>query len=683
MRSKPLLSCAGLICRTKGTILRLRGALALWLLIGSTMAVHSAARTWTGSVGNALWSDAGNWSDGTVPSLGDDITIPSLPAGANSVRVTTDVSIRGLTVAAGSTLSVEGSSFEATGGSQLDGVSLTVSGGAVLSLPGLLSWQIPAVSWSLIPWTATDRGSRLELANLSEIRISTSSMNCSMAINATRGGTVSMPALVRLTGEGGTCCGGGSGINLSASGQGSVINLPLLPEFRNESVSPSASITVTSNGKVNAPLLSSIRGVMLSITDASLTLDSLTTAALGGITLSGAGILNAPRLTGADGVGFFVSGGAALYLPGLLSWQIPALSWSTISWTVTDRGSRLDLANLSEIRINTSSLNCSMAINATRGGAISMPSLVRMIGEGGTCCGGGSVLNLSASGEGSSIYACALLRAENATAGASTISAADRSLIIIPSAVSLSNFTKSSQTEGQIAECGLYSVAIARDPQSQNLYVGEPLELSVVVGGNLPVTYQWFHNGRAIPSARTSRFVLGAVLSGDAGLYTVHVGSPEQILVSQAAAVAVVPARSSYPAWARTVFSVSDLSDASISGPPADPDGDGLTNAQEEALRTNPRLADTDGDKVPDFSEAQAGSDPANPLSLPGEALDIQSAVEVCINALPLKSYQLQSSSDLLFWQDVGARFEGAGQPVRFLFSTRTAEPTFYRLRPE
>lgn len=312
-----------------------------------------------------------------------------------------------------------------------------------------------------------------------------------------------------------------------------------------------------------------------------------------------------------------------------------------------------------------------------------MPALARMVGEGSTCCGGGSGISLSASGEGSSIYACALLRAENATAGSSTISAADRGLIVVPSAIALSNFTKTSQTAGEIAECGLFSVSITRDPQSQNLYVGEPLELSVTVGGNLPVTYQWFHNGRSIPSARTSRFVLGAVLPGDAGLYTVHVGSPEKILVSQAATVAILPARSSYNAWARTVFSASELSDTSISGTMADPDGDGLTNAQEEALGTNPRSPDTDGDKVPDFNETQAGSDPANPLSLPGEALAIRSAVELFITALPLKSYQLQSSSNLLLWQDVGARFEGAGEPVRFLFSTQTATPTFYRLKPE
>jgi hypothetical protein len=52
--------------------------------------------------------------------------------------------------------------------------------------------------------------------------------------------------------------------------------------------------------------------------------------------------------------------------------------------------------------------------------------------------------------------------------------------------------------------------------------------------------------------------------------------------------------------------------------PDDDPDGDDLTNAQEEALGTNPFLADSDGDGVDDDSDANPlvadqGSDPGGP----------------------------------------------------------------------
>jgi YD repeat-containing protein len=48
-----------------------------------------------------------------------------------------------------------------------------------------------------------------------------------------------------------------------------------------------------------------------------------------------------------------------------------------------------------------------------------------------------------------------------------------------------------------------------------------------------------------------------------------------------------------------------------------DPDGDGLTNAQEIALGTDPFRADTDGDGFNDGIEASAGSNPLDPRSTP------------------------------------------------------------------
>jgi len=53
------------------------------------------------------------------------------------------------------------------------------------------------------------------------------------------------------------------------------------------------------------------------------------------------------------------------------------------------------------------------------------------------------------------------------------------------------------------------------------------------------------------------------------------------------------------------------------SNPNADPDQDGLTNAQELTGGTDPLNPDTDGDHYPDGIEVLFGSDPLNPLSIP------------------------------------------------------------------
>jgi YD repeat-containing protein len=53
------------------------------------------------------------------------------------------------------------------------------------------------------------------------------------------------------------------------------------------------------------------------------------------------------------------------------------------------------------------------------------------------------------------------------------------------------------------------------------------------------------------------------------------------------------------------------------SDPNADPDLDGLSNAQEIALGTDPLNGDTDGDGYSDDTEVVLGSDPLNPLSIP------------------------------------------------------------------
>jgi hypothetical protein len=62
-----------------------------------------------------------------------------------------------------------------------------------------------------------------------------------------------------------------------------------------------------------------------------------------------------------------------------------------------------------------------------------------------------------------------------------------------------------------------------------------------------------------------------------------------------------------------------------VDADPGDTDGDGLPDAEEAGLGTNPRLADTDGDGFTDFAEVRSWR--TNPLSADGDATRISDLV--------------------------------------------------------
>lgn len=99
-----------------------------------------------------------------------------------------------------------------------------------------------------------------------------------------------------------------------------------------------------------------------------------------------------------------------------------------------------------------------------------------------------------------------------------------------------------------------------------------------------------------------------------------------------------------------------------ILSPTADEDHDGLTNAQEVGLGTDPFKSDTDGDGFPDGVEVLAGSNPLDPLSTPLSVTPVSEAVGPTVSFLNVADPSQNPTAD----PSVALR-EAAGATVSIL----------------
>ena len=111
-------------------ILGLPGVLA-------SMTFTDAPRTWTGAV-STEWNLAGNWAQGAIPGLGDDVTIPAnVASGRYPVVSTAAANAKSVTLATGAgtqpSLTVSANTLNINnGGLDVNAGTLTVSGGTLL-----------------------------------------------------------------------------------------------------------------------------------------------------------------------------------------------------------------------------------------------------------------------------------------------------------------------------------------------------------------------------------------------------------------------------------------------------------------------------------------------------------------------------------------------------------------------
>ena len=116
-----------------------------------------------------------------------------------------------------------------------------------------------------------------------------------------------------------------------------------------------------------------------------------------------------------------------------------------------------------------------------------------------------------------------------------------------------------------------------------------------------------------------------------------------------------------------------------------DADGDGLSNAQEKALGTNPNMKDSDGDGVWDGAELQAGTDPLSAASKPGtNMVTFLPAFELGYFPSQIGVTRQFQAVDLLGspsgWQNIGSPFVTSNAWFYQLISPRDAERKFFRV---
>ena len=151
--------------------------------------------------------------------------------------------------------------------------------------------------------------------------------------------------------------------------------------------------------------------------------------------------------------------------------------------------------------------------------------------------------------------------------------------------------------------------AITRQPKSVTIVSGKTAKLKVVASGTTP-TFQWF-KGAAGNTKSPVKGARSATLTPSALKVTttfwVRVSNPagsvnsKAVVVTVKAAAAPTAASSSqslvstpgtFAIWQNSHFTPEQRADELISGPAADPDGDGISNAQEYLVGLSPFVSD-------------------------------------------------------------------------------------------
>ena len=206
--------------------------------------------------------------------------------------------------------------------------------------------------------------------------IATTAEEANSAVNALTGGDVELPLLSVLSGP----------VDVESENEGSKVNLAMLADF------PGGSLTVTNQGTVADPVLTTLSGVSVTL-DATGTLATNKWVSLtsGMITLT-SGTYSFVGLTDIDGSNVESEGGANLTVPAVQEYTEPNFAGHG-TFQASGANSVLSLPMLGSI--TTTGEDASSAVSAVTGGDVELPLLSMLGGVDVASANSGSKINLA------------------------------------------------------------------------------------------------------------------------------------------------------------------------------------------------------------------------------------------------------------------------------------------------
>jgi hypothetical protein len=187
---------------------------------------------------------------------------------------------------------------------------------------------------------------------------------------------------------------------------------------------------------------------------------------------------------------------------------------------------------------------------------------------------------------------------------------------------------------------------ICFEPPARHPLDGPPLDLTATADSGLPVALEILSGPASLSGGQLSFSDVGNVL-----VLATQAGDGNWLAATPVERSITVTSNYSNNHWRTEHFSATELADPSVSGPDADPDGDGHDNLMEYALATNPRLADLLPPPLT-IGQVSVGTDSYLAVTFRHRSPDLGIG------------YHVEVSSDLTAWDDQAPAVVLHGVPI-------------------